>query len=176
MLRLMAVFSPELTLDDIIERMVKVTTRFFDVERVGLFLVDLKAQPPTMVLKSAMVLKQTQAEMTMLLGGIAGWIATEARPLREVDAYASKKFDPALDKKTKFRTRQIVGVPIFGQQQTPTGGREVILPQQHLHAQLSHLLLTQLPLLLSPPHPHQPLSNTLTPPTPPPFPQLLPLR
>ena len=66
MLRLMAVFAPELTLDDIIERMVKVTMRFFSVERVGLFLVDLKAQPPTMVLKSAMM-KQTQAEMVLPL-------------------------------------------------------------------------------------------------------------
>jgi CRP-like cAMP-binding protein len=125
MLRLMAVFAPELTLDDIIERMVKVTMRFFSVERVGLFLVDLKAQPPTMVLKSAMM-KQTQAEMVLPLQGIAGQIATSARPLREADVYNSAHFDPALDKKTRFRTRQIVGVPIFGQQTTPQGKREVI--------------------------------------------------
>ena len=42
MLRMMTVFSPELTLDDVIERMVKVTTHIFNVSRVGLFLVDLR--------------------------------------------------------------------------------------------------------------------------------------
>merc|ERR1719277_771098 len=45
-------------------------------------------------------------------GGIAGHVATTARPLVINDAYADSRFDKSVDEKTGFRTRNILCVPL----------------------------------------------------------------
>jgi len=50
---------------------------------------------------------------TMALGhGIAGWVAQTGEPLLIPDAYQDPRFDPSYDKRSGFRTRSILTVPL----------------------------------------------------------------
>ncbi|MEW5944862.1 MAG: HD domain-containing phosphohydrolase [bacterium] len=44
--------------------------------------------------------------------GIAGWVAQKGKPELVPDAYQDKRFNPEFDKKTGFRTRSILCVPL----------------------------------------------------------------
>jgi phosphoserine phosphatase RsbU/P len=44
--------------------------------------------------------------------GIAGWVVDSKQPLLIEDAYDDPRFDPTMDKKTGFRTRSILCVPL----------------------------------------------------------------
>lgn len=45
--------------------------------------------------------------------GIAGWVAEHRKPAIVVDAYADRRFNPAVDKKTGFRTRSVAAAPLL---------------------------------------------------------------
>jgi class 3 adenylate cyclase/DNA-binding response OmpR family regulator len=50
---------------------------------------------------------------TVALGhGIAGWVAQTGEPLLIPDAYQDARFDPSYDKRSGFRTRSILTVPL----------------------------------------------------------------
>ena len=44
--------------------------------------------------------------------GIAGWVAQEGKPLLIPDAYKDERFNPEFDKKTGFKTKSILCVPM----------------------------------------------------------------
>lgn len=50
--------------------------------------------------------------------GIAGWVAQKGKPDLIPDAYADNRFNPEFDKKTGFRTKSIVCVPLEYKQKT----------------------------------------------------------
>ena len=45
--------------------------------------------------------------------GIAGWVAKNGKPLLAPDAYIDKRFDPSFDKRTGFKTKSILCVPLI---------------------------------------------------------------
>ena len=45
-------------------------------------------------------------------GSIAGWVANHQEPLLVTDAYQDRRFNPAYDRRTGFRTRSILCVPL----------------------------------------------------------------
>ena len=47
--------------------------------------------------------------------GVAGHVATTGESLRVDDAYAHELFNPAVDRETGFRTRNILCIPLRGQ-------------------------------------------------------------
>src|SRR5215831_1714649 len=46
--------------------------------------------------------------------GIAGWVAQTREIVNIPDAYADQRFQPAVDLKSGYRTRSILGVPMIG--------------------------------------------------------------
>jgi adenylate cyclase len=55
----------------------------------------------------------TLRSATVALGhGIAGWVAQTGEPLLIPDAYQEPRFDPSYDKRSGFRTRSILTVPL----------------------------------------------------------------
>jgi putative ABC transport system ATP-binding protein len=80
-----------------------------DAERASIFLVDEETDE----------LRVQVAERGGLAGyrmprsaGIAGQVATTGRSLRVEDAYTDPRFNPEVDRRTGFRTRSILCVPI----------------------------------------------------------------
>ncbi|DAZ96005.1 TPA: hypothetical protein N0F65_009306 [Lagenidium giganteum] len=106
-LEFMAISSPELQVDDVIERMIRALQNYFQVEKLGLFLINHAAQ--TMLLR---VSKDARG-ILLPIQGIAGHTALTGEMVNVQDAYADARFDSAVDKKTGQRTRQLLCVPVF---------------------------------------------------------------
>jgi len=106
MLDLLTAFTPELSVDDVLERLIKVTREVFCVQRASVFIVDEKANQ--LVLKVSRDVKGVRVPMK----GMCGHVALTGDTLNIEDAYEDNRFDPAMDKKSSFRTKQILCVPI----------------------------------------------------------------
>lgn len=107
MLELLTSLSPELGFDDITERICRLTKEFFAVDRVGFFLVDKENEK--MILK----VSQEGAGFSVPLKGIAGHIAKTAEIVNLPDCYEDHRFDPAMDMRTGYRTKQMLCVPVM---------------------------------------------------------------
>lgn len=58
--------------------------------------------------------------------GIAGQSFRTATAINILDAYADPRFNPAIDKKTGFRTRNLLTFPLLGLEDTPIGVLQVL--------------------------------------------------
>ncbi|HEY5774691.1 MAG TPA: ATP-binding cassette domain-containing protein [Xanthomonadales bacterium] len=86
-------------------------SQLLNAERSSLFLVD----GDTLLLKVARDL-EGGAEIRIPIGsGIAGAAAQSGQIINIPDAYADPRFNPDVDKKTGFRTRSIISLPIKDQ-------------------------------------------------------------
>ncbi|CAE7869984.1 Pde11, partial [Symbiodinium sp. KB8] len=103
---LLTSLSPELNVDDVIERMVQNMYQMFNVDRVGLFLIDRSA--------NAMILKVSKDArgVRVPLSGIAGDVAKSGMMENIVDVYQNDRFNSAFDHKTGYRTRSMLCIPV----------------------------------------------------------------
>jgi len=102
-----AELSSELNLDRLLDLIMDRTTRVLDAERSSLYLVDFKKQQ--MWTKIA----QGTQQIRMPLGtGIAGQVAMTGKPANVADAYKDPHFNPEFDRKSGFRTRSVLAVPM----------------------------------------------------------------
>ena len=107
LLDIMAAFSPELSADDVIERAVSYMYPLFNADRVGLFLVDENTN--SLVLKVSKV----QRGIRTPIAGLAGHVAMTGETLNIADVYDDPRFNPAFDKKTGYRSRSMLCVPVI---------------------------------------------------------------
>lgn len=100
-------------LEMIMEKSVEVT----NAEASSLILLD--EQQPGLVFEVATgekgaILRKARLKPDQ---GIAGWVAKTGQPVLVPDAYADPRFNPEVDRLTKFRTRSIACVPLKTQDQ-----------------------------------------------------------
>jgi energy-coupling factor transporter ATP-binding protein EcfA2 len=99
----------------LLERGLRVFTRklgrILDVERASLFVVDHASR--SLVLRVSEDLPE-EGEIRIPLGtGIAGAAAASGEAIRVDDAYSDPRFNPEVDRKSGFRTRSILCLPVF---------------------------------------------------------------
>ena len=58
--------------------------------------------------------------------GIVGWVAKQGENLVVEDAYSDPRFNPEVDKKTGYRTRNILAVPLFDKKRNVLGVFQVV--------------------------------------------------
>ncbi len=110
-------------IDGLIERIVFTASKVMDAERASLFLVDAAAGE----LWSKVAEGLRQKEIRVPIGqGVAGWVALHGETVNIPDAYADGRFDQSVDRKTGFRTRNILCGPIKNLQGELVGVIEVI--------------------------------------------------
>jgi len=99
-------FTPELSADEVISRMVMTVKIALKVDRVGLFVLSED--------KRSMVLKVSERSKGVRLPvrGLAGVVCTSNKAINIPDAYQDSRFDATMDRRTGYRTRQILGVPL----------------------------------------------------------------
>jgi len=99
-------FTPELSADEVISRMVITVKIALKVDRVGLFVLSED--------KRSMVLKVSERSKGIRLPvrGLAGAVVNANAPINIADAYQDNRFDATMDRRTGYRTRQILGVPL----------------------------------------------------------------
>ena len=85
-----------------------------DAERASLFLVDRAAGE--LELRVAQDLPEAGTVRIPLGSGIAGAAASDGRPVRVDDAYADPRFNAEVDRRTGFRTRSVLCLPLHDTQ------------------------------------------------------------
>ena len=102
----LAVFE---TLDEMLSKLVEITTNEVDAERGTIFLND----KVTNELYSRVAQGNFQREIRILnTTGVAGHVFTTAKPEIIDDAYSNEHFNQNIDKETGFKTNSILCVPI----------------------------------------------------------------
>ena len=115
--------SDTLSLDTLLDRIIQLTTEVLDADRSTLFLHD----PETQELFSRMAQGGLKREIRFPeSAGIAGTVFVSGKPIVIPDAYADARFNPEIDRKTGYRTRNILCAPIRTKQQRIIGVTQVL--------------------------------------------------
>lgn len=99
-------FTPELLPDEIIARMVMTVKVALKVDRVGLFV--LSEDQKSMILK----VSERSKGVRLPIRGLAGAVLQSNTAINIADAYQDTRFDSTMDRRTGYRTRQVLGVPL----------------------------------------------------------------
>lgn len=98
-----------LDLNELLALVVARVSEVVDAERSTLYLIDEDSNE----LWSKVIQGEELVEIRLRMGeGLAGWVAQSGRALNIKDAYLDQRFDPFWDKRTGFRTRSIMCVPM----------------------------------------------------------------
>lgn len=99
--------ASELDLDRLLEKIMSCVTTVMNAERSSLFIID----PDTNELWSKIA--QGAEEIRFPVGtGIAGTVAQSGETINIADAYDDPRFNPEFDRKSGFRTRSILCIPM----------------------------------------------------------------
>lgn len=116
----MAVGTSE-RIDDLLRLIVSCTAEVLDADRATLYMVEGER------LVSRVMLGTDQQEISVAIGrGIAGRVAKTGRPLKIKDVYRDERFDPEWDRRSGYRTRSTVAVPVRNHQGKIIGVLQVL--------------------------------------------------
>ncbi|MCC7542798.1 MAG: GAF domain-containing sensor histidine kinase, partial [Deltaproteobacteria bacterium] len=107
---LASAMSSTLDLDELLEMVVDRITRVMQADRSTLYLLDdEKDELVSKVVQGGLV-----TEIKLRVGeGVAGWVAATGQTLNIVDAYDDERFVQDWDRRTGYRTRTILAVPML---------------------------------------------------------------
>jgi adenylate cyclase len=115
--------SSTLSLDIILPRLMEVVTEALNADRSSVFLYDAETQE----LFSRFAQGGSVGEIRFPSGsGIAGSVLQSGIPLIIPDAYADDRFNPEVDHKTGYRTRNILCAPLKNKRQKIIGVTQVL--------------------------------------------------
>src|SRR5512138_709147 len=115
--------SSILDVDALLREVMDRAQELLEAERSTLFIVDRERGE----LWSKVLRGLKPHEIRLPLGkGIAGWVGKHGRPVVVTDAYDDPRFDPSVDKRSGFRTRSVMAVPIRGRDERVLGVIEVL--------------------------------------------------
>lgn len=101
--------SAEKDLDTLLQIIMSAATRLVDADRSSLFMIDEQRKE----LYSRIAQKSEITEIRVPMGkGIVGHVTEKCEIVNIADAYADCRFNPDVDRKTGFRTRNILCVPL----------------------------------------------------------------
>ncbi|GAB4200506.1 MAG: hypothetical protein OHK0013_11590 [Sandaracinaceae bacterium] len=107
-----------LNVDELLSLVASRITRVMEADRTTIYLLDDEA----VTLISRVVEGESSREIRLPVGvGLAGWVAKTGLPLNLEDAYRDGRFDPEWDRKTGYRTRSVLCVPMKNRLGRPMG-------------------------------------------------------
>jgi 2-phosphoglycolate phosphatase len=133
--------AAERNLDRLLAMIIDETTAVMDAERSSLFLID--AQKGEMWAKIAQGVDVVEIRFPVGVG-IAGTVGKTGEIINIPDAYHDARFNAAFDKKTGFRTRSILCVPLRNIVGDTIGAIQVLNKRSGLFDQDDEALLTAL--------------------------------
>lgn len=126
------------SLDELLPRLIDVITDVLHADRATLFLYD--AEPDELF--SRQVKGDSVGEIRIPSNaGIAGIVFTTGETLNIPDAYADSRFNPEVDKRTNYRTRNIVCVPLVNKDQEVIGVTQLLNKKDGAFSEEDALLL-----------------------------------
>ncbi len=104
-----ALISSQTNLSKLLELIASQVEKILSAQRCSIFILDEKNNE----LWSRITTGMSNAEIRVPLGkGIAGWVAKTGQSINIQDAYSSDKFNPEIDRITRFRTINVLAVPL----------------------------------------------------------------
>ncbi|RLJ71225.1 GAF domain-containing protein [Hydrogenivirga caldilitoris] len=100
--------SREQDVDKLLVLLSDLAREVLDVDRCSLFLLDREKNE--LWTKVAHGVKEIRVPADR---GIVGWVAQHGKSLVVNDAYSDKRFNPEIDRKTGYRTKNILAIPLF---------------------------------------------------------------
>jgi GAF domain-containing protein len=114
-------------LEALLRRIGEATARLVQAERATIFLVDAGRGE----LCSKVALGDGMGEIRVPLGvGIAGMVAATGEGVSIDDAYADPRFNPEIDRRTGYRTRNLLTLPMKGRDGRALGVLQVLNKRQ----------------------------------------------
>jgi signal transduction histidine kinase len=115
--------SSILDVDALLREVMDRAQELLEAERSTLFIVDRERGE----LWSKVLRGLKPHEIRLPMGkGLAGWVAKNGRSVVVADAYDDPRFDSSVDKRSGFRTRSVMAVPIRGRDERVLGVIEVL--------------------------------------------------
>ncbi len=112
-----------LNLDELLALVVSRITQVMEADRTTIYLVEDDGQQ----LVSRVAEGASSAEIRLDVGeGIAGWVVRTGQPINLPDAYADPRFDAEWDRRTGYKTRSILCVPMKNRLGRPMGVIQVL--------------------------------------------------
>ncbi len=102
-----------LDLDALIIRIVEKISQVLHAERSSLFLMDRESGELWSKVAQGSELAEIRFPMSM---GLAGFVAETGQALNIKEAYKDPRFNPEVDRRTGFRTRGVLCVPVFNRE------------------------------------------------------------
>ena len=122
-LRIAGHLSTQLTLEELLELIMRGLTELLDAERSTLFLLSNDGT----YIWSKVVQGDDVQEIRVRVGeGIAGWVAETGRPVNVKDAYQDPRFDPTWDQQNDYRTRSLLCLPVRNREGEVMGVAQVL--------------------------------------------------
>ncbi len=115
--------SSELEIDRLLQKIVYHTSEAMNAERCTLFMVDRN----TGDLWSKVAQGDNITEIRIPHGaGIAGFVAASGETVNIPDVYQDSRFNPEVDRRTGYRTRNMLTMPVRDEKQTIIGVMQVL--------------------------------------------------
>lgn len=112
------IITSEMNLDALFEVIMHQTNEFMNTERCSVFMFDAKKKQLWSLVSTD--LKKNEVRIPADYG-VAGWVFQNKTPLIINDAYGDPRFFPDIDKKTGFRTRNILCIPLINRKKDCIG-------------------------------------------------------
>lgn len=110
LLALVSAFSPELAVDDTLERFLKTLYAVFEVERISLFYVDWQTEELILQMSKDTDMREVRLPMG---AGLVGACARSTKIVNVPDVTKDPRFFGDMDKKSGFTTRCLLCCPIL---------------------------------------------------------------
>ncbi len=123
LLEVTTAISSELRLDTLLGKIIHVTTDMLEADRSTLFIHDAKTDQLWSRVAEGITSKEIRFPSS---AGIAGACFTKGEPINIPDAYADPRFNQAVDKKTGYRTKSILCMPVLSKNGQKLGVIQVL--------------------------------------------------
>jgi hypothetical protein len=126
-MELIASRNPEYNFIDTVQSVLRTIEEFFDVERVGFLIINRQCTPPRLEL----LVSQNDSGTSLPMAGIAGACASSGTYISVPNCYKDPRFDPSMDIQTGLKTRTLLAMPIFlnNQSDLTSGVLQLINPR-----------------------------------------------
>ncbi|MFC2088506.1 SpoIIE family protein phosphatase [Calditrichota bacterium] len=100
------------SLDTLLHYIMEKCKRIMNAEATSLMLVTEKGDELEFKITLGPKSEEVKPFKLPMGKGISGWVAETGKPVLIPDAYADKRFDPSFDKRSGFKTRSVLCVPM----------------------------------------------------------------
>ncbi len=123
LLELGRVIVSEMDMDTLFNVIMDRTRRFMGTEKCSVFIFDEEKDELWSRVSTDLAANEIRFPAH---AGIAGWVFQNRKPLIINDAYSDPRFYPGVDRKTHFKTRNILCLPLINRKGTCIGTLQVI--------------------------------------------------